>query len=54
MDVITPDAHRISNLDYVRLGTGVARKAWCGASHVFNAKPLNFVSDYLEKRKRHV
>ncbi len=54
MTSINPDAHRISNLDYVRLGTGVARKAWCGASHVFNARPLNFVADYLEIRKRSV
>jgi len=33
---IGPDAHRISGLDHVQYGVGIARKGWLAAEHVIN------------------
>lgn len=39
--VISTDAHSISNLNYMRLGVAVARRAWHQKKDVINAMPYN-------------
>ncbi|MGH7546275.1 MAG: DNA polymerase/3'-5' exonuclease PolX [Gemmatimonadota bacterium] len=38
--VISTDAHRIEELDFMRYGVDQARRGWCEAKHVWNALPL--------------
>jgi DNA polymerase (family 10) len=38
--VINTDAHRVSHLDLMRFGVGVARRGWCEAGDVLNTKPV--------------
>ncbi|HEU65886.1 MAG TPA: DNA polymerase/3'-5' exonuclease PolX, partial [Chloroflexi bacterium] len=37
---IGTDSHSISHLDFMRLGVGVARRAWCEPQHILNTLPL--------------
>lgn len=37
---IGTDAHSISHLGFMRLGVGVARRAWCEPHHILNTLPL--------------
>ncbi|MFP3897713.1 MAG: DNA polymerase/3'-5' exonuclease PolX [Dehalococcoidia bacterium] len=37
---IGTDAHSIAHLNFMRLGVGVARRAWCEPQHIVNALPL--------------
>ncbi len=38
---ISTDTHYLSNLDFLELGLGVARRAWIGPGQVLNARPLD-------------
>lgn len=38
---ISTDTHYLSNLDFLELGLGVARRAWIGPGQVLNAWPLD-------------
>jgi DNA polymerase (family 10) len=38
--VISTDAHRIDELDYMRYGVDQARRGWCEPRHVLNTRPL--------------
>jgi DNA polymerase (family 10) len=38
--VISTDAHRVEELNYMRYGVDQARRAWCEAHHVLNTLPL--------------
>jgi DNA polymerase (family 10) len=33
---ISPDAHNLEELDYTKLGVGMARKGWCEPRNVLN------------------
>ncbi len=47
---INPDAHRIAQLDFFRLGVGAARKGWLTKEQVFNTRPLADVKKWLTAR----
>ncbi len=47
---INPDAHRIAQLDFYRLGVGAARKGWLTKEQVFNTRPLAVVKKWLAAR----
>jgi DNA polymerase (family 10) len=49
--VINPDAHRNHHVDYLRLGAGVARKAWLTKSDVINTLPLDKLRKELAKKR---
>ena len=49
---INPDAHRIGQLNYFRLGVGVARKGWLTKAQVVNAYPLDRMKKYLAGKHR--
>jgi len=48
---INPDAHRTAQLEYFRLGVGVARKAWLTKEQVFNTRTLAVVEKWLAARR---
>jgi DNA polymerase (family X) len=37
---VSTDTHSLSNLDFLELGLGVARRAWLTPAHVLNTRPL--------------
>ncbi len=45
--VINTDAHSTDHLKFMRFGVGVARRGWCQAQEVLNARPLPEVIAYL-------
>jgi DNA polymerase (family 10) len=50
--VISTDAHRIAELDYLRLGVDQARRAWCTARDIANTRPARAFSALLQKSRR--
>lgn len=48
---INPDAHSIRELTHIVSGTWAARKAGLTAKHIFNARPVEEVEEWLKKRK---
>jgi DNA polymerase (family 10) len=44
---INPDAHSTSNLQFLRLGVGLARKGWLRREDVITTKPLEEISAWL-------
>ncbi len=51
MIVINTDAHSIGNLDLMKYGVGVARRAGIIKSQVLNTKPAKQLAAWLEKHK---
>ena len=49
--VINPDAHRNGDAGYLRLGVGVARKAWLTKADVINTLPLDKLRKELAKKR---
>lgn len=49
--VINPDAHRNGDAGYLRLGAGVARKAWLTKADVINTLPLEKLRKELAKKR---
>ncbi len=49
--VITPDAHSVENLEYLRCGVQAARKAGLTAEQVFNTLSLDRITEYLNNAK---
>jgi DNA polymerase (family 10) len=47
---INPDAHRIAQLEFFRLGVGAARKGWLTQEQVFNTRSLAAVKKWLTAR----
>lgn len=50
--VINPDAHRNGDASYLRLGAGVARKAWLTKADVINTLPLDKLRKELAKKRQ--
>ena len=48
---INPDAHSIQELDYVRWGVAVARKAWLTPGQCLNARSLDDLARWFEERR---
>jgi DNA polymerase (family 10) len=48
---INPDAHRIAQLEYYKLGVGVARKGWLTKESVVTTKPLAAMKAWLAARR---
>ncbi len=48
---INPDAHRTSQLEFYKLGVGIARKGWLMKAHVLTAKPLAEMKNWLAARR---
>ena len=46
--VISTDAHSTDHLEFMRFGVGVARRGWCGAQDILNARPLPEIIAYLK------
>jgi DNA polymerase (family 10) len=48
---ISTDAHTIGQLDYMRFGVSVARRAWLTPEDVLNALPARQLFSWLEKKR---
>lgn len=48
---IHPDAHSVQGLSNVKLGVGIARKAWLEKKHVMNTLPLAKMEQFLKARR---
>jgi DNA polymerase (family 10) len=48
--VISTDAHRVADLDFMRYGVDQARRGWLSAEDVANTRPLEKLRKLLEKR----
>ncbi|MDB6057537.1 MAG: histidinol phosphatase-like family hydrolase, partial [Verrucomicrobiales bacterium] len=49
--VINCDAHHNSNVGYLRLGAGIARKGWLEKGDVINTLPLAALTTELQKKR---
>jgi DNA polymerase (family 10) len=49
--VINTDAHRIGQLDYMRFGVSVARRAWLGPQDVLNTRAEGDLLAWLERKR---
>jgi DNA polymerase (family 10) len=49
--VISTDAHTIGQLDYMRFGVSVARRAWLAPKDVLNTLPERQLFSWLEKKR---
>ena len=49
---INPDAHRTAQLEFYKLGVGIARKGWLTKEHVLNTKSLPEMKRDLAKGRR--
>lgn len=49
---INPDAHRIAQLDFFRVGVSAARKGWLTKENVVNTLPLDDMKKYLVAKHR--
>ena len=47
---INPDAHRTAQLEFYRIGVGIARKGWLTKEHVLTTKPLAEMKKWLAAR----
>jgi DNA polymerase (family 10) len=47
--VISTDAHRMHELDWMRHGVDQARRAWCQPSDIANTRPLREFQTLLDK-----
>ncbi len=50
--VIGTDAHQAGQLWQMRLGVGVARRAWLGPHHIVNTRPLTELLELLQAKRR--
>jgi DNA polymerase (family 10) len=50
--VISTDAHSPAQLDFIRFGVGVARRAWCEPAHILNTLPLEGLLASLKNSRR--
>ncbi len=48
--VINTDAHSTEHLGFMRFGVGVAKRGWCEASDILNARPLAELIAHLKSR----
>ncbi len=51
LTAIDPDAHDAEGLDVVDYGLGIARKGWCTAGDVLNARSLEALLEHLRARR---
>ncbi len=49
--VINCDAHRLEHVQWLRLGTGIARKGWLTKADVINTLPLSKLREELAKKR---
>jgi DNA polymerase (family 10) len=49
--VISTDAHRIGQLDYMRFGVSVARRAWLAPQDVLNTKTEPDLLAWLDSKR---
>jgi len=47
--VISTDAHAVNQLNYMKYGIDVARRAWCEKEHIINTMPLNKLLKYFRR-----
>jgi DNA polymerase (family 10) len=48
--MIGSDAHSVEHLGLVRFGLGVARRGWCQAEHILNARPISALEAFLKRK----
>ena len=48
---ISTDAHAIPQLDYMRYGVAVARRAWLAPADVLNTRPASALASWLKQRR---
>ncbi|NDJ55279.1 MAG: DNA polymerase/3'-5' exonuclease PolX [Chloroflexi bacterium] len=48
---ISTDAHQPAELDNMRFGVGIARRAWVGADQVINTWPLDRLIQWIKERR---
>jgi DNA polymerase (family 10) len=49
---LCPDAHSLEDLQYMRYGVLMARKAWLGPEHILNCMSLEEIDGFFKARKK--
>jgi DNA polymerase (family 10) len=49
--IVSTDAHNTRNMDFMRLGVGIARRAWCSAEDVVNVRPWDRFRAFLDSKR---
>jgi len=49
---LCPDAHSLEDLQYMRYGVLMARKAWLGPEHILNCMSLEEIDGFFRARKK--
>ena len=49
--IIDTDSHRTANLEYLRFGVSIARRAWCKPTDIVNTKPIEELLALLKLKK---
>ena len=48
--VLNSDAHSVHELEHLRYGIGIARRAWLGAAHVLNTRNADQLAEWRKQR----
>lgn len=49
--VLSSDAHSVRELDHLRYGVGIARRAWLGPAHVLNTRSADELQSWRSQRR---
>lgn len=52
MLAVSTDTHALEQLDHIRIGVGVARRAWAGPQHLLNCLPLNRLLAWIARKRQ--
>ena len=52
--VISTDSHSLSNLNFMKLGVYIARRAWCTKNNILNTKSWKEIELFREQKLKHI
>lgn len=50
--VIDTDSHDMGQLNYMKLGIAIARRAWCTADNILNTKSWDDIKNFTDRKKK--
>jgi DNA polymerase (family 10) len=51
MLAIGTDSHDLMSFKYIKMGVGIARRAWCEAAHILNTRSWKEVTSFIQKKQ---
>lgn len=51
MIFIGTDSHDLMSFKYMRMGVGIARRAWCNAEHILNTRNWKKVESFVQQKR---